>query len=70
MTLTAKKSLPGKHKIIHGKPSKNPKLETLTLKQVEELGIIMNELIISPLPIRVTKTGEKNENIQGRSKKG
>ena len=64
MKPTAKNSMQGKHKIIHGKRSKNPKLETLTLKQAEDLGIIMNELIISPLPIRVTKTGKINENIQ------
>ena len=70
MTLAAKKSLPGNHKIIHGKPSKNPKLKTLSLKEAEELGIVMNELIISPLPIRVTKIGEKNENFPDGSKKG
>lgn len=58
MTLSTKKSLPGKHKIIHGKPSQNPRLETLSLKQAEELGIALNALTISPLPIRVTKTGE------------
>ena len=64
MTLGTKKSLPGKHKIIHGKPSKNPRLETLSLKQAEELGIVLNALIISPLPIRVTNTDNTNENTQ------
>jgi hypothetical protein len=64
MTLGTKKSLPGKYKIIHGKPSKNPRLETLSLKQAEELGIVLNALIISPLPIRVTNTDNTNENTQ------
>ena len=64
MTLGTKKSLPGKYKIFHGKPSKNPRLETLSLKQAEELGIILNALIISPLPIRVTNTDNTNENTQ------
>lgn len=70
MTLAAKSSLPGKNKIIHGKPSVNPKLETLSLKQAEELGIIMDVLVISPLPLTATNIGEKNENIQDGSKKG
>ena len=64
MTLGTKKSLPGKYKIIHGKTSKNPRLETLSLKQAEELGIVLNTLIISPLPIRVTNTDNTNENTQ------
>jgi len=70
MTLTAKRSLPGKHKIIHGKPSENPKYKTLSLIEAQDLGIIMDVLVISPLPLRATDIGEKNENIQDGSKKG
>ena len=64
MTLGTKKSLPGKHKIIHDKYTEDPKRPLMILERAHELGIISDELIIAPLLLRVTQLDNKNEHNQ------
>jgi len=53
MTKVQKYSVPGDRKVTHGKPSSNPNLRALTIKEAEELGIpIRRDLVISPMSIK------------------
>lgn len=64
MTISAKKSLPGKHRIIHGKASYDPKRPFIGLKEADELGILQTELIISPLHFRTIKKEPKTKKLR------
>lgn len=64
MTIRIRASLPGKYKIVHGKASYDPKRPFMSHERAYELGIIAEELIISPLALITMTTSKKNQNTQ------
>ena len=56
MMLRFKKSLPGKHEIIHAKPSSNPRYKLLSFIKAAKLGIdTISLLIISTTYLKASK---------------